>query len=70
MGDPVVKVPDRDATASQEALLRWVHSPRIRHGELIGYVMWIPRDQHRLIFEKFGRADVPGGSKPGSGLGS
>ena len=29
----------------------------------------IPRDQHRLIFEKFGRADVPGGSKPGTGLG-
>jgi signal transduction histidine kinase len=29
----------------------------------------IPYDQQRLIFEKFGRADVPGGSKPGSGLG-
>lgn len=29
----------------------------------------IPRDQQRLIFEKFGRADVPGGSKPGTGLG-
>jgi len=29
----------------------------------------IPHDQQRLIFEKFGRADVPGGSKPGSGLG-
>jgi signal transduction histidine kinase len=29
----------------------------------------IPRDQHGLIFEKFGRADVPGGSKPGTGLG-
>ncbi len=29
----------------------------------------IPRDQHRLIFEKFGRADVKGGSKPGTGLG-
>jgi signal transduction histidine kinase len=29
----------------------------------------IPSDQHRLIFEKFGRADVPGGSKPGTGLG-
>jgi signal transduction histidine kinase len=29
----------------------------------------IPFDQHRLIFEKFGRADVPGGSKPGTGLG-
>jgi signal transduction histidine kinase len=29
----------------------------------------IPHDQHRLIFEKFGRADVPGGSKPGTGLG-
>jgi signal transduction histidine kinase len=29
----------------------------------------IPQDQQRLIFEKFGRADVPGGSKPGTGLG-
>ena len=29
----------------------------------------IPSDQRRLIFEKFGRADVPGGSKPGTGLG-
>ena len=29
----------------------------------------IPHDQQRLIFEKFGRADVPGSSKPGSGLG-
>jgi signal transduction histidine kinase len=29
----------------------------------------IPVDQQRLIFEKFGRADVPGGSKPGTGLG-
>jgi signal transduction histidine kinase len=28
----------------------------------------IPRDQQGLIFEKFGRADVPGG-KPGTGLG-
>jgi signal transduction histidine kinase len=29
----------------------------------------IPEEQQRLIFEKFGRADVPGGSKPGTGLG-
>jgi signal transduction histidine kinase len=30
----------------------------------------IPADQQRLIFEKFGRADSPGGgTKPGSGLG-
>lgn len=29
----------------------------------------IPADQQRLIFEKFGRADVAGGSKPGTGLG-
>jgi signal transduction histidine kinase len=29
----------------------------------------IPYDQQRLIFEKFGRAEVPGGSKPGTGLG-
>jgi signal transduction histidine kinase len=29
----------------------------------------IPRDQQARIFEKFGRADVEGGSKPGSGLG-
>ena len=29
----------------------------------------IPLDQQRLIFEKFGRADVSGGSKPGTGLG-
>jgi len=29
----------------------------------------IARDQQRLIFEKFGRAAVPGGQKPGSGLG-
>jgi signal transduction histidine kinase len=29
----------------------------------------IPHDQHRLIFEKFGRADVAGSSKPGTGLG-
>jgi signal transduction histidine kinase len=29
----------------------------------------IPADQQALIFEKFGRADVSGGSKPGTGLG-
>jgi signal transduction histidine kinase len=29
----------------------------------------IPRHQQARIFEKFGRADVEGGSKPGSGLG-
>jgi signal transduction histidine kinase len=29
----------------------------------------IPYDQQRLIFEKFGRSNVPGGSKPGTGLG-
>src|SRR5580765_983033 len=29
----------------------------------------IPRDQQRRIFEKFGRVDVPGASKPGTGLG-
>jgi signal transduction histidine kinase len=29
----------------------------------------IPRDQHGRIFEKFARAEVPGGSKPGTGLG-
>ena len=29
----------------------------------------IPHNQHGLIFERFGRADVPGGSKPGTGLG-
>jgi signal transduction histidine kinase len=29
----------------------------------------IPREQHALIFEKFGRAEVEGGSKPGTGLG-
>ena len=29
----------------------------------------IPVDQQRLIFEKFGRADVEGNAKPGSGLG-
>ena len=29
----------------------------------------IPRDQQARIFEKFGRADVEGGSKPGTGLG-
>jgi signal transduction histidine kinase len=29
----------------------------------------IPADQQRLIFEKFGRAEVPGSSKPGTGLG-
>jgi signal transduction histidine kinase len=29
----------------------------------------IPLDQQRRIFEKFGRADVPGSSKPGTGLG-
>lgn len=29
----------------------------------------IPADQQHRIFEKFGRADVPGGSKPGTGLG-
>ncbi len=29
----------------------------------------IPPDQHGRIFEKFARADVPGGSKPGTGLG-
>ncbi|MHB8469513.1 MAG: GAF domain-containing sensor histidine kinase, partial [Gaiellaceae bacterium] len=29
----------------------------------------ISRDQQRLIFEKFGRAETGGGSKPGTGLG-
>ncbi|MFL5942997.1 MAG: sensor histidine kinase [Gaiellaceae bacterium] len=29
----------------------------------------IPRDQQVRIFEKFGRVDVPGASKPGTGLG-
>jgi signal transduction histidine kinase len=29
----------------------------------------IPREQQSRIFEKFGRGDVQGGSKPGSGLG-
>jgi signal transduction histidine kinase len=29
----------------------------------------IPRDQQRRIFEKFGRAEVEGGTKPGTGLG-
>jgi signal transduction histidine kinase len=29
----------------------------------------IPVEQQRLIFEKFGRAQVPGASKPGTGLG-
>jgi signal transduction histidine kinase len=29
----------------------------------------IPHDQQILVFEKFGRADVPGASKPGTGLG-
>ena len=29
----------------------------------------IPQDQQRRIFEKFGRVDVPGASKPGTGLG-
>ena len=29
----------------------------------------IPTEQQTLIFEKFGRADVEGGSKPGTGLG-
>ena len=29
----------------------------------------IPADQQRLIFEKFGRADIEGNAKPGSGLG-
>jgi signal transduction histidine kinase len=29
----------------------------------------IPRDQQTRIFEKFGRVDVPGASKPGTGLG-
>jgi signal transduction histidine kinase len=29
----------------------------------------IPREQQGRIFEKFGRADVEGGSKPGTGLG-
>jgi len=29
----------------------------------------IPHDQQRLIFEKFGRAEIPGSSKPGTGLG-
>jgi signal transduction histidine kinase len=29
----------------------------------------IAHDQQGVIFEKFGRAEVPGGSKPGTGLG-
>ena len=48
-------------TAQQENGV--VHISVIDHGP------GIPRDQHGLIFEKFGRAAVPGGSKPGSGLG-
>jgi signal transduction histidine kinase len=37
--------------------------------EVIDHGPGIPYDQQRLIFEKFGRADVAGGSKPGTGLG-
>ncbi len=29
----------------------------------------IPREQQRLVFEKFGRAQTPGAGKPGTGLG-
>jgi signal transduction histidine kinase len=29
----------------------------------------IPLDDQKLIFEKFGRATVEGGTKPGTGLG-
>jgi signal transduction histidine kinase len=37
--------------------------------EVVDHGPGIPNDQQRLIFEKFGRADVAGGSKPGTGLG-
>jgi signal transduction histidine kinase len=37
--------------------------------EVVDHGPGIPYDQQRLIFEKFGRADVAGGSKPGTGLG-
>ena len=38
--------------------------------EVVDHGPGIPVDQQRLIFEKFGRADVAGGgSKPGTGLG-
>jgi signal transduction histidine kinase len=37
--------------------------------EVVDHGPGIPHDQQRVIFEKFGRADVPGGSKPGTGLG-
>jgi signal transduction histidine kinase len=37
--------------------------------EVVDHGPGIPLDQQRVIFEKFGRADVAGGSKPGTGLG-
>jgi signal transduction histidine kinase len=37
--------------------------------EVVDHGPGIPFDQQGVIFEKFGRADVPGGSKPGTGLG-
>jgi two-component system sensor histidine kinase BaeS len=37
--------------------------------EVVDHGPGIPYDQQRLIFEKFGRAEVVAGSKPGTGLG-
>ena len=49
-----------------------VHARRVNGGvriEVSDHGPGIPPDQQRVIFEKFGRADVAGGSKPGTGLG-
>ncbi|HEY8407839.1 MAG TPA: ATP-binding protein [Gaiellaceae bacterium] len=37
--------------------------------EVVDHGPGIPYDEQRLIFEKFGRAEIAGGSKPGTGLG-
>jgi signal transduction histidine kinase len=38
-------------------------------GHVLDHGPGIPADQHRLIFEKFGRVNTGGRSKPGAGLG-
>ena len=55
--------------AGDEVRVRVVPENGVVHISVVDNGPGITPDQHRLIFEKFGRADVPGGSKPGTGLG-
>src|SRR5581483_10279 len=52
--------------AGDEVRVRVVPENGVVHISVVDNGPGITPDQHRLIFEKFGRADVPGGSKPGT----